>query len=109
MSNYWAPPSRASFVLMTPIDDELWHRVGYHPQLQVSNFGRLRFKGEPDLRIRTTAIVERGPAICVNGTNTEVALLVMQAFVGDPPYGARIVHADGNRYNNRLPNLSYAV
>jgi len=50
-------------------------------------------------------------ALCRNGAYDYqyVHRLVLQAFIGDPPYGMQAAHGDGNPLNNCLRNLRWAT
>lgn len=105
---------------------ECWKPIPDFPGYEVSNHGRVRSyraRGGNEngsswhISDRPQRILSQsednagylGVALCKNGKGyySKIAQLVMNAFVGPPPYGLEICHNDGNRKNNHLSNLRY--
>ena len=91
---------------------------------QVSNHGRVRSK---DMKVRCAHGMRVMPGRIKKPQNTNgyqyaqlfeegkivlqtgIHRLVMLAFVGECPDGMEVLHADDNRANNHLSNLSYGT
>lgn len=105
--------------------DEVWADVvGYEGKYQVSNMGRVKSmkRTATDKNRSYHTVLEKvlKPTPDKKSGHMRVGLwkdacrtvvyvhrLVMEAFVGECPYGLEVCHGDGNPSNNRLDNLRY--
>lgn len=89
--------------------DEVWRTVLGWPNYAVSSHGRVRGP-----RTILSPAITRGYCVVTlmrDGVakNRKVHSLVMEAFVGPPPFsGAMVAHNDGDQTNNRVSNLRWA-
>lgn len=103
---------------------EQWRPVvGYEGFYSVSDQGRLRSEDRTDSRgcqrkgkILSTKPDSRPPgycrsALCVAGVvkMVRVHVLVAEAFIGPRPPGLEVLHGDGGKLDNSLPNLRYGT
>lgn len=91
------------------MDVERWAAVPGWPY-EVSNFGRV--KTVRTGRIRRTALHKSGyenVQLWSGGAFTTIGVhqLMLLAFVGPVPEGKEVLHGDGCKTNNTLPNLRY--
>ncbi|QIG57716.1 HNH endonuclease [Arthrobacter phage Sarge] len=99
-----------------------WRAIpGYEGHYEVSDDGQIR--SLPRLNARNQPIgghilkpnVEtdgyQRVDLFMRGARSHVAVhrMVMLAFEGPCPEGQEVLHGDGNRVHNRLPNLSYGT
>lgn len=101
--------------MSTMLDNEEWRDVfGTQNYLQVSNLGRVkRFSRAKDKRKQryTVKIFTPSPPknnVWVQGRGSvDIAILILEAFVGLCPDGMECCHNDDDRSNNRLDNLRW--
>jgi hypothetical protein len=88
---------------------EIWKDIpNYEGKYQVSNLGNV--KSLISNKVLVLCTVSGGYKSVSLGRNKSKSIhrLVALAFIGNPPTGASLVlHGDGNRANNALPNLRY--
>jgi hypothetical protein len=95
---------------------EIWAKVPNYEQFyEISNHGRFA-RLKPDGRvIRKLNICTHYLSVSVKSINKKpqkslyIHKLVANVFIGARPDGMVIRHLDGNRYNNRVDNLSYGT
>lgn len=95
-----------------------------HPAYEVSDAGRVRSRlrviaingAQQKTRTVRERILRAGVAshgypmvVLGRGNSRTVHSLVAQAFLGPCPAGMEVLHADDNRNNPRLSNLSYGT
>jgi hypothetical protein len=99
--------------------DEEWRKVDGWPNYEVSTFGRVRSKGfrilklvgvqgggSPNYRPLHVSLSSPGKQVW----SVKVAVLVLLAFVGPPPFkGAHALHWDDDQGNNNLSNLRWGT
>lgn len=106
---------------------EIWRSVpGYEGLYEVSNCGRVRSPDRVCKGPAGTVEMHPGRLLAVSkrlrGGYLEVSLmaggqrkhrtvhsLVAEAFIGERPQGADVMHLDGDRENNHLENLRYGT
>ena len=101
---------------------EIWKPIpGHEGCYEVSNLGRVRSLDRRKInghrmkgRILATVFMRNGYQIVTlwrSGVQRTwlVHRLVLLAFIGEPGTGVEALHADGDRTNNRLDNLSWGT
>lgn len=103
---------------------ETWKPIPGHDAYEVSDIGRVRSKmrvitvngAQQKTRTVSERILRAGiashgyPMVALGrGNSRTVHSLVAEAFLGPCPEGMEVLHADDNRQNPSLHNLSYGT
>jgi hypothetical protein len=105
---------------------EEWRDIpGFEGRYQVSDLGRVRSldhrvrlvaKGVETTRLSPSRVLRPAPhksghlmVMLGRKNNKDVHVLVARAFIGDPPPGHEVMHANHTPSDNRLSNLSYGT
>ncbi len=95
---------------------EIWKSVpGYEGIYEVSNYGRfavIKNDGKHLRKLNNKTPYLSVSAKAINNSKPKTFYLhqlVAKVFIGDRPDNMVVRHLDGNRYNNRVDNLSYGT
>jgi len=100
---------RVSDLIFLWSQTEVWRPVLGWPNYNVSSWGRVQ--GPRALLAPTTTHGYHIVSLVRDGitTNRRVHQLVLESFVGSPPFeNALVAHNDGDKTNNRVSNLRWA-
>lgn len=110
------------------MNDEVWKDIpGYEGKYQASNRGRIKslprkvrgvnhytknefIRTVPERILKPGKYCKTDHVSVVLGHGTAgkpVHQLILLTFIGSPPHGCEVLHADGNPQNNELTNLRY--